>query len=78
MEYYSEEIDKFETKVCSQSVCNGCYEVALSYSKCRIEELKSDIRSTGIVSKVFDVQCSGRSAATHGNTVHVLRTTIGM
>ena len=78
MEYYSEEIDKFETKVCGQSICNGCYAVALGYSKCRIEELKSDIRSTGIVSKVFDVQCSGRVAATHGNTVHVPRTTIGM
>ena len=78
MEYYSEETDKFETKVCGQSVCNGCYAVALGYSKRRIEELKSDIRSRGIVSKVFDIQCSGRAGATHGNTVHVPRTTIGM
>ena len=78
MEYYSEETDKFETKVCGQSVCNDCYAVALGYSKHCIEELKSDIRSTGIVSQVFDIQCSGRSVATHGNTVHVPRTTIGM
>ena len=78
MEYYSEETDKFETKVCGQSVCNGCYAVALGYSKRRIEELNSDIRSIGIVSKVFEVKCSGRSDATHGNIVHVPRTTIGM
>ena len=48
MEYYSEESNKFETKVRGQSVCNDCYAVALGYSKCRIEELKSNIRSTSI------------------------------
>ena len=78
MEYYSEESDKFETKVCGQSICNGCYAVALGYSKCRIEELKSDKRSTGIGSEVFDIECGGRSSATHGNTMHVPHTTIGM
>ena len=78
MEYYSEESDKFETKVCGQPVCNGCYAVALCYSKRRIEELKNDIRSMSIVSKVFDVECSGRLAAIHGNTVQVPCTTIGM
>ena len=54
-EYYNERKDKFETKLCGQSVCNGCYAVALGYSKRCIEELKSDIRSTGITSEVFDV-----------------------
>ena len=29
-EYYNEEIDKFETKLCGLSVCNGCYAVALT------------------------------------------------
>ena len=76
MEYYSEESGMFETKVCTQSVCNGCYVVALGYSKRRIEELKSGIRSTCIVSKVFDIECSGRSSATHGNIVHIPRTTV--
>ena len=52
MEYYSEEIDKFETKVCGQPICNSRYAVALDYSNRRIKELKSDIRSTSIVSKV--------------------------
>ena len=78
MEYYSEETDKFEIKVSGQSVCNSCYVMALGYSKRRIEELKSDIKSMGIVSEVFDVKCSGRSTSTYGNTVHVPRTTIGM
>ena len=50
-EYYNEGKDKFETKLCDQFVCNGCYAVALGYSKRRIEELKSDIRSTGIISE---------------------------
>ena len=77
-EYYNEENDKFETKLCGQVVCNGCYAVALGYSKRRIEELKSGIRSTGIISKVFDIQCRGRSSAVHGNTVRVPRTRLGM
>ena len=77
-EYYNEQNDKFETKVCGQSVCNGCYAVALGYSKRHIEELKSNIRSTGIISEVFDVQCRGRSSAVHGNTVRVPRTGLGM
>ena len=77
-ENYNEENDKFETKLCGQLVCNGCYAVALGYSKCRIEELKSDIRSMGIISEVFDVQCRGRSSAVHGNTVRVPRTRLDM
>ena len=77
-ENYNEENDKFETKLYGQSVCNGCYVVALGYSKRRIEELKSDIRSTGIISEVFDVQCRGRSSAVHGNTVRVPRTGLDM
>ena len=75
MEYYNEENDKFETKLCGQSVCNGCYAVALGYSKRYIKELKSDIRSTTIISEVFDVQCT---SAMHGNTVRVPRTGLGM
>ena len=78
MEYYNEKNDKFLTKLCGQSVCNGCYVVALGYSKRRIDELKSNIRSTGIISKVFDVQCRGRSSVLHGNTVRVPRTELGM
>ena len=77
-EYYNEETDKFETKLCGQSICNGCYAVGLGYSKRRIEELKSDIRSTGIISEVFNVPCRGRSSAVHGNRVRVLRTGLGM
>ena len=77
-EYYNEGNDKFETKLCGQSVCNGCYALALGYSKRRIEELKSDIRSTGIISEVFDIQCRGRSSAVHGNTVRVPRSGLGM
>ena len=55
-EYYNEGNDKFETKLCGQSVCNGCYAIALGYSKRRIEELKSNIKSTGIISEVFNIQ----------------------
>ena len=68
----------FETKLCGHSVCNGCYAMALGYSKRRIEELKSDIRSTGITSKVFNNKCRGRSSTVHGNTVRVPRTRLGM
>ena len=73
-EYYNEEIDKFETKLYGQSVCNGCYAVGLGYSKRCIEELKSDIRSTSIISEVFNVPCRGRSSVVHGNRVRVPRT----
>ena len=73
---YNKGSDKFETRLCGVSICNGCYAVALSYSKRRIEELKSDIRSTGITSEVFGVECSGRLSAVHGNKVHVPRTSV--
>ena len=43
-----------------------------------LEELKSDIRSIGITSEVFGVEYSGRSSAVYGNTVHVLRTSVGV
>ena len=76
--YYNEENDKFEIKLCGQSLCNGYYAVALGYSKCHIEELKSDIRSTGITLEVFNVQCRRRSFAVHGNTIRVPRTRLGM
>ena len=75
---YNKDSDKFETRLCGVSICNGCYAVALGYSKCRIEELKSDIRSIGITSELFGMECSGRSLAAHGNTVHVPRTSVGV
>ena len=75
---YNIDSDKFETQLCSVSICNGCYAVALGYSKRRIEELKSDIRSIGITSELFGVECSGRSLAMYGNRVHVPRTSIGV
>ena len=56
----------------------GCYAKALGYSKCRIEELKSDIRSRNIVSDIFDVQCNGRSSVVHENTVHIPWIVLGM
>ena len=75
---YNKEQDKFETRLCGVFICNGCYAVALGYSKRRIEELKSDIRSIGITSEAFGIECSGRSSAVHGNTVHVPRTFVGV
>ena len=75
---YNKGSDKFETRLCGVSVCNGCYAVALGYSKRRIEELKSDIRSIGITSEVFGVECNGRLSAVHGNTVHVPRISVGV
>ena len=65
---YNERTDKFETKLCGHSICNGCYGVALGYCKSRIDELKADIRSTGIISEVHGVQCRGRTSAVHGST----------
>ena len=77
-EYYNEENGKFETKLYGQFVCNDYYVVALGYSKLRIEELKSDIRSTGIILEVFDIQYRGKSSAVHGNISSVPRTRLGM
>ena len=77
-EYYNEENDKFETKLYGLSICNGCYAIAFDYSKCHIEELKSNIRIMGIISEIFDVQCRGRSSAVHGNIVFVPQTGLGM
>ena len=75
---YNNDKDKFETRLCSVSICNGCYAVALGYSKRRIEELKFDIRSIGITSEVFGVEYKRRSSVVHGNTVHVLWTSVGV
>ena len=72
-DYYNKGTDKFETWPCGVSICNGYYAVALGYSKQRIEELKFDIRNIGITSEVFGVECSGRSPALHGSTMHVQR-----
>ena len=75
---YNKGSDKFETRLCGVSICNGCYAVVLGYSKRCIEELKSDIRSISITLEVFDVECSERSSIVHGNTVHVPRTSVGV
>ena len=75
---YNKGSEKFETRLRGVSICNGCYAVAHGYSKCRIEELKSNIRSIGITSEVFGMECSGRSSIVHGNTVHVPWTSIGV
>ena len=50
--------------------------MALGYSKRHIEELKSDIRSIGITSEVFGLECIGRLSAVHGNTIHVPQTSV--
>ena len=73
---YNKEVGKFETQLCGVSTCNGCYAVALGYSKHSIEELKFDIRSIGITSEVFGMECIGRSSAVHRNTVHIPRTSL--
>ena len=75
---YNKDKDEFETRLYGVSIWNGCYAVALGYSKRCIKELKSDIRSIGITSEVFSVECSGRSSTVHGNTVHVPRTSVGV
>ena len=75
---YNKEVDKFETRLFGVSICNGCYAMALGYSKSRIEELKSDIRSIGITLEVFGLECTERLSAMHGNTIHVPRTSLGV
>ena len=51
------EKDKFDFKLDGQSICNGCYALALGYSKRRLEELKWSIRSS-----------TEQYAAIHGNS----------
>ena len=75
---YNKDNDKFETRLYGVSICNGCYAMALGYSKRHIEELKSDIRSIGITLELFGVECSERSSTMHGNTVHVPWTSISI
>ena len=70
--------NNFETKLCGQRICNGCYIIDIGYSRRQIEELKSDNRSRGIVSEVHDVQYNGRISAVYGNTSHVPRTSLGV
>ena len=50
---YNKDSDKFETRLCDVSICNGCYAVTLGYSKRRMEELKTDIRSILRVSNML-------------------------
>ena len=77
IDYYNEQIDKFETKLCGHSICNGCYAVALGYSKHHIEELKGNIRSMGIIIlELFDEDCKGRLSTIYGNVVHIPITTL--
>ena len=76
---YNKEVDKFETqRVCGVSASNGCSVVALDYSKRRIEELKFDIKSIGIISEVFGMECIRRLSAVLGNTIHVPQTFVGV
>ena len=75
---YNKEVDKFETRFCGIFICNGCYTMAISYLNHHIEELKFDIRSSGITSEVFGMECIGRSSVVHGNTIHVPRTSLGV
>ena len=49
--------DWFDFKLDGQPICNGCYALALGYSKRRLEELKWSIRTT-----------TERYAAIHGNS----------
>ena len=77
-EYYNKEVDKFETRLCGVSICNGCYAMAINYSKCCIEELKCDIRSSGITLEVFGMACIGRSSTVHQNKIHVPQTSLGV
>ena len=48
---YNVKNNNFETKLCGQRICNGCYAITLGYSRRQIEELKFDIRSRRIVRK---------------------------
>ena len=74
--YYNKDVDKFETRLCGVSICNGCYAMTIGYSKCHIEELKSDIKIIGITSEVFGMECIERSLAVHGNKIHVPQTSL--
>ena len=74
----TKKVDKSETRLCGVSICNGCHVMALGYSKHHIEELKSDIRSIGIILEVFGMECIGRSSAVHGNTIRVPQTSLSV
>jgi hypothetical protein len=70
MDCCNDKTNKFEVKLCGHSICNGCHAFALAYLKRRIYELKSDIKSTRIISKVCDVECKKRIIVVHGHTLH--------
>ena len=38
--------DRFDFKLDGQSICNGCYALALGYLKWHLEELKWSIRTS--------------------------------
>ena len=57
--------DKFDFKLDGQPICNGCYALALGYSKRRLEELKWSIRSS-----------TERYATIHGNSAKQPRASV--
>ena len=57
--------DRFDFKLDGQPICNGCYALALGYSKRRLEELKWSIRTT-----------IERYAAIHGNSAKQPRASV--
>ena len=57
--------DKFDFKLDSQPICNGCYALALGYSKRRLEELKWIIRTS-----------NERYSAIHGNSAKQPRASV--
>ena len=57
--------DRFDFKLDNQLICNGCYALALGYSKRRLEELKWSIRTT-----------TERYVAIHGNSVKQPRASV--
>ena len=57
--------DRFDFKLDGQPICNGCYALALGYSKQRLEELKWSIRSS-----------TERYSAIHGNSAKQPRASV--
>ena len=57
--------DRFDFKLDGQPICNGCYALALGYSKGRLEELKWSTRTT-----------TERYATIHGNSAKQPRVSV--
>ena len=57
--------DRFDFKLDSQPICNGCYALAVGYSKRRLEELKWSIRSN-----------TEQYVTIHGNSAKQPRTSV--